>query len=89
MKFNYKSNDFKNITDCKKEIKQLKNELCKKLDLERSQFRLPNGLITLYGYSIEQKQYYPLCIHINEFNEKIKSTLYSNYYVSCDLQLYL
>lgn len=86
MKFKYKSNDFKTIIDCKKEIKLLKNELCKKLGLERDQFRLSNGLITLYGYSIEQKQYYPLCSYINEFNEKIKSPLYSKYYVACDLQ---
>lgn len=87
MQFNYKSNNFKTITDCNKEIKQLKNELCKKLGLERDQFRLPNGLITLYAYSIEQKQYYPLCNYINEFNKKIKDPLYSNYYVYCNLKL--
>lgn len=86
MKFNYKSNDFKTITDCKKEIKLLKIELCKSLGLERDQFRLSNGLITLYGYSIEFEQYYPLCHYINEFNDKIKSPLYSKYYVACELQ---
>ncbi|QSJ04113.1 hypothetical protein vBSscSF1_42 [Staphylococcus phage vB-SscS-F1] len=86
MKFNYKSNDFKTITDCKKEIKILKSELCKSLGLERNQFRLSNGLITLYGYDQETKQYYPLCSYINEFNEKIKNPLYSKYYVSCELQ---
>lgn len=85
MKFNYKSNDFNTMAQCKKEIATLKNELCKTLDLEREQFRLQNGLIILYGYSEDTNNYIPLSNTIGNFNDKLKSELYSSYYVYCNV----
>ena len=81
MKFNYKSNDFDTMAQCKKE-----KELCNKLDLERDQFRLQNGLVVLYGYSDDIKDYIPLSHTIGNFNEKLKSELWSSYYVTCNVE---
>ena len=86
MKFNYKSNDFDTMTQCKKEIATLKKELCNKLGLEREQFKLQNGLVVLYGYSDDIKDYAPLSHTIGNFNEKLKSELWSSYYVACNVE---
>lgn len=51
MKFKYKSNDFNTMAQCKREIALLKSELCKAFGITREQIKIPNGLITLYGYS--------------------------------------
>ena len=64
MKFNYKSNDFDTMAQCKKE----------------------NGLVVLYGYSDDIKDYVPLSHTIGNFNEKLKSELWSSYYVACNVE---
>lgn len=86
MKFNYKSNNFNTMTQCKKEIANLKEELCKALDLKRDEFRLQNGLVVLHGYSKETKNYFSLSTKIGDFSDKIKNNLYSNYYVTCNVE---
>lgn len=86
MKFQYKSNDFDTMAQCKKEIATLKKELCIKLNLERDQFRLSNGLVVLYGYSDDIEDYIPLSYTIGNFNEKLKSDLWSSYYVTCNVE---
>lgn len=85
MNFNYKSNDFETMAQCTREIKELKRKLCESLGVNRDQLKLPNGLITLYGYDQETDQYYPLCHYIGDFNDKIKSPTWSSYYLYCDL----
>lgn len=86
MKFNYQSNDFDTMAQCKREIATLKSELCNKLGLKREQFKLPNGLIVLYGYSEDIGDYVPLNSTIGEFNENLKSDLWSSYCVTCNLE---
>lgn len=86
MEFNYKSNNFNTMTQCKKEIAKLKEELCKSLNLKRDEFKLPNGLIVLHGYSKDTQNYFPLSTKISDFSDKIKNKLYSNYYVSCNVE---
>ena len=46
MKFNYKSESFTTMAQCKREIALLKSELCKAFGVTREQIKIPNGLIT-------------------------------------------
>lgn len=83
--FNYQSECFKTQAHMKRVIRDLKENMCEHFGYNRSEIRLPHGLITLYGYNIELKMYVPLTDVIGGFNENLKKELYSDYYVSCKL----
>ena len=42
MKFNYKSESFTTMAQCKREIALLKSELCKSFGVTREQIKIPN-----------------------------------------------
>ena len=86
MKFNYKSESFNTMTQCKKEIALLKSELCKAFGVTREQIKIPNGLITLYGYSKDIDNYIPLTSTIYNFNDKLKSDLWEHYHLICNVE---
>ena len=86
MKFKYKSNDFNTMAQCKREIATLKSELCKAFGVTREQIKIPNGLITLYGYSEDTGNYIPLSSTICNFNDKLKSDLWEHYHLICNVE---
>ena len=86
MKFNYKSESFNTMAQCKKEIALLKSELCKAFGITREQIKIPNGLITLYGYSEDIDDYIPLSSTIYNFNDKLKSDLWEHYHLICNVE---
>lgn len=86
MKFQYKSESFTTMAQCKREIALLKSELCKAFGVTREQIKIPNGLITLYGYSKDIDSYIPLTSTIYDFNDKLKSNLWDHYRLTCDVE---
>lgn len=86
MKFNYKSESFTTMAQCKREIALLKSELCKAFGVTREQIKIPNGLITLYGYSKDIDSYIPLTSTIYDFNLSLKSNLWDHYHLTCDVE---
>lgn len=79
--FEYKSDKFTTQTVMKKEIAQLKSDMCNHFGYDRSEIRLPNGLIILYGYSKITNTYLPISKVIGDFNSELKNEIYTDYYV--------
>lgn len=86
MEFNYKSETFTTMVQCKREIALLKSELCKAFGVTRKQIKIPNGLITLYGYSEDIEDYVPLSSTIYNFNDNLKSNLWEHYCLKCNVE---
>ncbi|MCP6167436.1 hypothetical protein NL404_27815, partial [Klebsiella pneumoniae] len=57
------------ITEIKKDVKYIKDSIGKELGLKREQFKLPNGLITLRGFSKVTNSWINLTNVIGDFNE--------------------
>lgn len=74
------------LSQIKNGVKEIKTKIAEELNLERSQFRLQNGLIVLHGYHEELKTWFSLSNTITEFNEYSKRDEYSKYKLYCHVE---
>nr|DAG96669.1 MAG TPA: hypothetical protein [Herelleviridae sp.] len=86
MDFKYTSKPFKTCKEAKKEIKEIKEGVCEALGVERSQVRIPNGLIMLRGKDETTGNYLNLTNTIGEFNEWINKDSFNEYVLYCHVQ---
>ena len=86
MDFKYTSKPFKTCKEAKKEIKEIKQGVCEALGVERSQVRIPNGLIMLRGKDETTGNYLNLTNTIGEFNEWINKDSFNEYVLYCHVQ---
>lgn len=86
MDFKYTSKPFKTCKEAKKEIKEIKEGICEALGVERSQVRIPNGLIMLRGKDETTGNYLNLTNTIGEFNEWINKDSFNEYVLYCHVQ---
>lgn len=77
----------KTLRAIKNDTRNIKNSIAEHLGLNRDQFRLPNGLILLRGYSEETNSWVNLTHTIGKFPEYLKSELYSEYKLYCNIEL--
>ncbi|MCP5804533.1 hypothetical protein NL322_28560, partial [Klebsiella pneumoniae] len=68
------------------DVKYIKDSIGKELGLKREQFKLPNGLITLRGFSKVTNSWINLTNVIGDFNEYIKKEDYLEYKLYCNVQ---
>ena len=71
--------NFKTISECKSLVKDIKNNIAGVYGYERTQIRIPNGLIILQGYHSGTNQYINLTNVIGDFNKYLKNNDYSNF----------
>ena len=86
MNFKYTSKPFKTCKEAKEEVKAIKEGICEALGVERSQVRIPNGLIMLRGKDTESKNYLNLSNTIGEFNEWINRNTFDEFVLYCHVQ---
>ena len=86
MDFKYTSKPFKTCKEAKEEVKAIKEGICEALGVERSQVRIPNGLIMLRGKDKDSKNYLNLTNTIGEFNEWISKNNYDEFVLYCHVQ---
>ena len=86
MNFKYTSKPFKTCKEAKEEVKAIKEGICEALGVERSQVRIPNGLIMLRGKDKESKNYLNLSNTIGEFNEWINRNTFDEFVLYCHVQ---
>lgn len=86
MNFKYTSKPFTTCKEAKEEIKTIKEGICEALGVERSQVRIPNGLILLRGKDKESKNYLNLTNTIGEFNEWIIRDSFDEFVLYCHVQ---
>lgn len=77
----------KTLKKIKNDVSNIKKSIGNHLELDREQFKLPNGLITLRGYSKEFKCWYNLTSTIGNFPKYLKSELYNEYKLYCNVEL--
>ena len=77
----------KTLKAIKTDTKNIKNSIAEHLGLDREQFKLSNGLILLRGYSEEFKAWYNLTSTIGNFPQYLKSELYNEYKLYCNVEL--
>lgn len=77
----------KTLKAIKDDTKNIKNSIAEHLGLNREQFKLSNGLITLKGYSEENKDWYNLTSTIGNFPKYLKSNAYTEYKLYCNVEL--
>lgn len=77
----------KTLKAIKDDTRNIKNSIASHLGLDREQFKLSNGLITLRGYSEEFKCWYNLTSTIGNFPKYLKSELYNEYKLYCNVEL--
>lgn len=75
--FEYESPEFKTVKEMNKYKKELMNELCDTLGVERGSFRLQQGNIVLHGLSNDV--HVPLTSRISDFPEHIRLKGYESY----------
>ena len=81
------TNPVKTLKAIKDDTRNIKNSIASHLGLEREQFKLSNGLITLKGYSEEFNCWYNLTSTIGNYPKYLKSDLYSEYKLYCNVEL--
>lgn len=86
MDFKYTSKPFKTCKEAKEEVKAIKEGICESLGVERSQVRIPNGLILLRGKDKESKNYLNLTNTIGEFNEWIIRDSFDEFVLYCHVK---
>lgn len=84
--FEFESVEFTTQAKMNKEKKRLMDELCEFMGLERGQFRLQQGLITLYGLT-KEGNWLPLTGYITEFGETIKRKGFVAYKIKTKLAI--
>lgn len=77
----------KTLKAIKDDTRNIKKSIENHLELDREQFKLPNGLITLRGYSEEFQCWYNLTSTIGNFPKYLKSKLYNEYKLYCNVEL--
>lgn len=87
MNLEIETKSVKTLKAIKDDTKNIKNNIASHLGLDREQFKLPNGLITLRGYSEEFKCWYNLTSTIGDFPKYLKSELYNEYKLYCNVEL--
>ena len=75
MKIKIETKPVKTLKEIKNDTRFIKNEIARKLNLNREQFKLPNGLITLQGYSKEINSWINLTSTIGNYPKYLKSYL--------------
>ena len=86
MKIKIKTKPVKTLKEIKNDTRFIKNEIARKLNLNREQFKLQNGLITLRGYSKEINSWINLTSTIGNYPKYLKSDLYSKYKLYCNVE---
>ena len=86
MDYKYTSQPFTTCKEAKKEIKAIKEGICEALGVERSQVRIPNGLIMLRGKDKTTGNYLNLSKTIGEFNEWINRDTFDEFVLYCHVQ---
>lgn len=75
--FEYESSEFKTVKAMNDNKKELMNELCDTLGVERGSFRLQQGNIVLHG--LNDGKWIPLTSKISDFPERIRLKGYESY----------
>ena len=86
MKIKIETKPVKTLKEIKNDTRFIKNEIARKLNLNREQFKLPNGLITLKGYSKEINSWINLTSTIGNYPKYLKSDLYLEYKLYCNVE---
>lgn len=86
MKIKIETKPVKTLKEIKNDTRFIKNEIARKLNLNREQFKLPNGLITLQGYSKEINSWINLTSTIGNYPKYLKSDLYLEYKLYCNVE---
>lgn len=86
MKIKIETKPVKTLKEIKNDTKYIKNEIARKLNLNREQFKLQNGLITLQGYSKEINSWINLTSTIGNYPKYLKSDLYLEYKLYCNVE---
>lgn len=86
MKIKIETKPVKTLKEIKNDTRFIKNEIARKLNLNREQFKLPNGLITLRGYSKEINSWINLTSTIGNYPKYLKSDLYLEYKLYCNVE---
>lgn len=86
MKIKIETKPVKTLKEIKNDTRFIKNEIARKLNLNREQFKLQNGLITLQGYSKEINSWINLTSTIGNFPKYLKSDLYLEYKLYCNVE---
>ena len=86
MKIKIETKPVKTLKEIKNDTRFIKNEIARKLNLNREQFKLQNGLITLQGYSKEINSWINLTSTIGNYPKYLKSDLYSEYKLYCNVE---
>jgi len=86
MDYKYTSEAFTTMKEAKKEIKEIKKGICEALGVERSQVRIPNGLIMLRGKDKETGNFLNLTKTIGDFNEWINRDTFDEFVLYCHVQ---
>lgn len=75
--FEYESSEFKTVKAMNENKKELMNEVCDTLGVERGSFRLQQGNIVLHG--LTDGNWVPLTSKISDFPERIRLKCYESY----------
>lgn len=86
MKIKIETKPVKTLKEIKNDTRFIKNEIARKLNLNREQFKFPNGLITLRGYSKEINSWINLTSTIGNYPKYLKSDLYLEYKLYCNVE---
>ncbi len=86
MKIKIETKPVKTLKEIKNDTRFIKNEIARKLNLNREQFKLQNGLITLQGYSKEINSWINLTSTIGNYPKYLKSDLYLEYKLYCNVE---
>lgn len=80
---------FDTTKECKKETRELKDNIFKSFNVDKSNARLPRGSIILCGLNEQLNAWLQLSDVITDFNRWLKNPQYSLYkLVTVDLQLH-
>ena len=77
----------KTLKEIKNDTRNIKNSIAEHVGLDREQFKLSNGLIQLKGYSEKFNCWYNLTSTIGNFPKYLKSELYNEYKLYCNVEL--
>lgn len=84
--FEFESVEFTTQSLMNKEKSRLVDELCEFAGVDRNQFRLQQGNITLYGVA-DNGAWLPITSYISEFGQRVKAKSFKSFKLKTKLQI--
>lgn len=79
MEYTTVSKTFTTLKDCKEARKQVIQEVCENLGVDRKTTRFPYDLLRLYGFNTYINAWVPLTRYVYDYSKWLNNENYSNY----------